>query len=110
LKNPKSHRDRKRNAPEPSATHVDPLPNASTVISDPLSFILDSFDTMILPLIQNTPNASSGSLALRRSLYRKHFATEASKELASQTQPIRSIEELIPIIISSSGKCGLVLF
>lgn len=107
LKNAKS---RKRNPPEENVTLVDSLPNASTLISDPLSFILESFDTLISPQIQNVPNASSASLALRRSLYRKHFATEASKELASLTEPIRSIEQLIPVIISSSGKCGLVLF
>lgn len=94
-----------------TASHIAPsliapsLPPPVSSLDDPMSYLLETFDTLIAPQLPNPGNTSS-SMALRRCLYRKQFYLEASKQLQV---PFTSVEQLIPIIASSCAKCGIIL-
>jgi len=94
----------------PSANLPVPASFSSSLSDDDaLSFILDSFDSMIAPHIQNPPGSSPADIALRRHLYRKQFNLESFKLLHSLHEPIISVEQLIPLIHSACAKCNIVL-
>ena len=71
--------------------------------------MIDAFDNLIATQIQSAPNSTPSIVALRRHLYRRQFSEYAFKELQSLTQPITSIEQLIPIILTACTKSGLIL-
>ena len=88
-----------------SSTHA---PDSFT-LDQSLSYVLESFDSLIGPQLPAPPNSTASSMALRRCLYRKQFNLEAFKHLTSLKDPITSVEQLVPVINSSCVKCGIVL-
>ena len=77
-------------------------------VDEALDYVLDSFDSLLAPLIPPPSVLTPACMPLRRALYRRQFSTEAVK-LIHHNQPITSLDSLIPIIQASCAKCNILL-
>ncbi len=78
-------------------------------VSESLVYLLDSYDTLVSPLIPPPANPSPACQILHRALYRKQFTISAQALLQSHKEPIISLDQLIPIFHAACGKCNVTL-
>ena len=77
-------------------------------LEDPLGYIMEVYDKLLAPSFPGG-QASSSTDTIKRCLYRKYYADLAKKELDSQTKPITTVDELIPLVFSVTVKAGFML-
>ena len=78
------------------------------LLYEPLTYALDVFEKLIIPNI-HSPEGSISIDCIRKSLYRRLFTDYVIKHLAEYSKQILCIEDLVPIIVASIEKSGIVL-
>ena len=76
---------------------------------DAISFILDSYESLIAHQIIHSPGIKPSHLAIRRGLYRKQFNVEAVRLLHKLPIASPSIDDLLQIIDAACRKCDVIL-
>ena len=74
-----------------------PAPCPVRTHDDALSFILDTYDTLISPHITHPPNANASLIAIRRNIYRKQFNAEVLRLIHATSAPTLSVDDLVRI-------------
>ena len=77
-------------------------------ISDPFSYIMHVYDSLISPNIPTAYIPSSNDL-IRRCLFRQFFSENTKVELETIKRPSFTIEELIDLIIRITAKTGFAI-
>ena len=76
---------------------------------DAISFILDSYDSLIAPQIIHPLGIKPSHLAIRRGFHLKQFNVEALRLLHEQPIASPNIDDLLQIIDAACRKCGVIL-
>ena len=79
-------------APIPSSIIAPPL----TSLEDPMSYLLETFDTLIAPQIPNPGTTTPSSITLRRCLYRKQYS------ISKHSSKFNLLRHLSPLLSNSS--------
>ena len=86
-----------------------PAPSNVRTHDDALSFILDTYDSLISPHITHLPNSNASLIAIRRNIFRKQFNAEAFRLIHANKSLTPSVDYLVRIMHLACTSCGLIL-
>ena len=91
------------------ALHLLILLHIQRTHDDALTFILDTYDTLISPHITHPPNSNASLIAIRRNIYCKQFKAEALRLILANKLLTPSVADLVRITHLACTSCGLIL-
>ena len=77
--------------------------------SDQIKFALEAFELIIEPHLIHPPTSSQSCITLRRFLYRKHFHFEIARLTQDTLDSLRTVDQLVDIIITACNHLGIYL-
>ena len=96
--------------PPPRPAHPrEPAPCPVRTHDDSLTFILDTYVTLISPHMTHRPNSNASLIAIRRNIYRKQFNGETLRLIHVNNSPNLSIDDLVGITHLACTPRGLIL-